>query len=64
MARRTTIIYELSNRYSSNPWWYVDPTIVDASFITTFTSRFFTQITVCSIQLSFLASWGTRVILK
>ncbi|MCQ2135061.1 MAG: Abi family protein [Bacteroidales bacterium] len=44
VALRTTIIYELSNRYSSNPWWYVDPTIVDASFITTFTSRFYGNI--------------------
>lgn len=44
VALRTTIIYELSNRYPSNPWWYVDPTIVDASFITTFTSRFYGNI--------------------
>lgn len=44
VALRTTIIYELSNRYSSNPWWYVDPAIVDASFIKTFTLRFYDNI--------------------
>lgn len=44
VALRTTIIYELSNRYQANPWWYVDPTIVDASFINTFTNRFYGNI--------------------
>lgn len=44
VALRTTIIYELSNRYTTNPWWYVDSTIVDTSFIHTFTTRFYGNI--------------------
>lgn len=41
---RTTIIYELSNRYPSNPWWHVDPTIVDNKFITKFALKYYPSI--------------------
>jgi len=44
VAIRTTIIYELSNKYKDNPYWYVDPVIVDNRFIRTFTSRFYGKI--------------------
>ena len=44
VAIRTTIIYELSNKYSTNPYWYVDPAIVDNSFIKTFTTQFYGKI--------------------
>ena len=44
VAIRTTIIYELSNKYSTNPYWYVDPTIVDNGFIRTFTTNFYGKI--------------------
>lgn len=32
VAIRTTIVYELSNKYRSNPYWYADPSIVRPSF--------------------------------
>lgn len=44
VAIRTTIIYELSNKYSTNQYWYVDPVIVDKSFINTFTTQFYGKI--------------------
>ena len=36
IAIRTTIVYELSNKYCNNPFWYVDPSIVNSSFIADF----------------------------
>lgn len=44
VAIRTTIIYELSNKYKTNQYWYVDPAIVDRSFINTFTTQFYGKI--------------------
>lgn len=44
VAIRTTIIYELSNKYRSDPYWYVNPAIVDNSFITSFTTQFYGKI--------------------
>lgn len=44
VAIRTSIIYELSNKYSTNQYWYVDPAIVDNSFIMTFTAQFYGKI--------------------
>lgn len=44
VAIRTSIIYELSNKYSTNQYWYVDPAIVDNSFIQTFTTQFYGKI--------------------
>lgn len=44
VAIRTTMIYELSNKYGNNQYWYVDSSIVDSSFITTFTSQFYDKI--------------------
>lgn len=44
VAIRTTMIYELSNKYRNNQYWYVDSSIVDSSFITTFTSQFYDKI--------------------
>lgn len=41
---RTTIIYELSNKYSDNPFWYVDPKIVGNKFITRFTAEYYPRI--------------------
>lgn len=41
---RTTIIYELSNKYSDNPFWYVDPKIVCNKFITRFTAEYYPRI--------------------
>lgn len=36
IAVRTVMVYELSNKYSSNPYWYVTESIVDKSFISEF----------------------------
>lgn len=44
VAIRTTFIYELSNKYKDNPYWYVDPAIVDNKFINTFKSQFYKKI--------------------
>ena len=44
VAIRTSIIYELSNKYSTNQYWYVDPAIVDNSFIQTFTTQYYGKI--------------------
>ena len=44
VAIRTTIIYELSNKYHNNPYWYVDATIVDNNFIGPFTRQFYGKI--------------------
>ena len=44
VAIRTTIIYELSNKYSTNPTWFVDPTIVSAQFISAFPAKAYNSI--------------------
>lgn len=36
VAIRTTIVYELPNKYKSNPYWYVDSSVVNPSFIADF----------------------------
>lgn len=43
IAIRTTIVYELSNKYSSNPFWFVDPTIVDSGFISAFRTKIYNK---------------------
>lgn len=44
VAIRTTLIYELSNKYQSNPYWYVDPNVVEQRFIHNFTTNFYPKI--------------------
>ena len=44
VAIRTTMIYELSNKYNNNPAWFVDPAVVDASFITDFPTKVYKTI--------------------
>lgn len=44
VAIRTTMIYELSNKYSSNPIWFVDPSIVSQSFIRDFPKEVYKKI--------------------
>ena len=44
VAIRTTMIYELSNKYSSNPIWFVDPSIVSQSFIQDFPKEVYKKI--------------------
>lgn len=39
VAIRTTIVYELSNKYKSNPTWFVDSNVVSANFIRKFPRR-------------------------
>lgn len=34
----------LSNKYSTNQYWYVDPAIVNNSFIQTFTTQYYGKI--------------------
>jgi len=41
IAIRTTIVYELSNKYNNNPFWYVDPSVVNLSFITDFQNKIY-----------------------
>lgn len=36
VAVRTALLYELSNKYINNPIWFVDPSVVTASFIADF----------------------------
>lgn len=36
VAIRTTVIYELSNKYISDPTWFVNPTVVSSKFISDF----------------------------
>lgn len=44
IAIRTTMIYELSNRYATNPIWFVDPNVVSAKFISKFPSEAYKSI--------------------
>lgn len=41
IAIRTTIVYELSNKYSTNPFWYVDDTIVNSTFVSDFRNKIY-----------------------
>lgn len=36
VAVRTSLLYELSNKYADNPVWFVDPAVVSAKFINDF----------------------------
>ena len=44
VAIRTTMIYELSNKYSTNPTWFVDPAIVSLHFINDLSSKAYNSI--------------------
>lgn len=44
VAIRTTMIYELSNKYNNNPVWFVDPAVVTTSFVTDFPSKVYKTI--------------------
>lgn len=44
VAIRTTVIYELSNKYINNPMWFVDPNIVSPMFISDFHSTAYNSI--------------------
>ncbi len=41
VAIRSVIVYELSNKYKENAFWYVDKTIVDSNFIKNFKEKFY-----------------------
>jgi len=38
---RSAIVYEMSNKYKENPFWYVDMAIVDPKFIKKFKDKFY-----------------------
>lgn len=44
VAIRTTMIYQLSNRYHNNPTWFVDPLVVSESFIQKFPTEVYRKI--------------------
>ena len=44
VALRTTFIYELSNKYIFDPYWFVNPSIVSAQFITDFPTAAYSSI--------------------
>lgn len=44
IAIRTTMIYELSNKYNNNPVWFVDPAVVSTSFVTDFPNKVYKTI--------------------
>lgn len=44
VAIRTTFIYELSNKYNTNPYWFVDPAVVSTSFIHDFPTKVYDSI--------------------
>lgn len=44
VAIRTTMIYQLSNKYSSNPTWFVDTGVVDAQFVADFPTKVYKTI--------------------
>lgn len=41
---RTYMIYTLSNRYKQDPLWFVNPTIVDQSFVDSFSTSCYDSI--------------------
>ena len=44
VAIRTAIVYNLSNKYKSNPQWYVDPSVVNQNFISDFDAKAYNMI--------------------
>lgn len=44
VAIRTTMIYELSNKYSNDPAWFVNPSVVSQAFIRDFPSEVYHKI--------------------
>ena len=44
VAIRTAFIYELSNKYIANPYWFVDPMVVSTSFIHNFPTKVYDTI--------------------
>lgn len=44
VAIRTTLIYELSNKYKDNPTWFVDTNVVKTSFATDFPNKVYKTI--------------------
>lgn len=44
VAIRTTMIYELSNKYNNNPVWFVDPAVVSTPFVTDFPNKVYKTI--------------------
>lgn len=44
IAIRSVVIYELSHKYIANPTWFVDPTVVSASFIRKFPNEAYKSI--------------------
>ena len=44
VAIRTTMIYELSNKYANNPLWFVDKTVVEDEFVKGFDSKVYDTI--------------------
>lgn len=44
VAIRTTIIYELSNKYVADPAWYINPTILSSQFIADFLASAYNSI--------------------
>lgn len=39
VAIRTTMVYELSNKYRDDPFWYVNPNVVNQSFVNDFKQK-------------------------
>lgn len=44
IAIRTTMIYELSNKYSADPVWFINPNVVEADFINDFDAKVYDTI--------------------
>lgn len=44
VAIRTTMVYKLSNKYKGNPFWYVDPAVVNQSFLNSFDTKAYNMI--------------------
>jgi abortive infection bacteriophage resistance protein len=44
VAIRNTVIYELSNKYNTNPIWFVDPHVVSSDFIRKFSTEAYKSI--------------------
>lgn len=49
VAIRTTIIYYLSNKYKSNPTWFVDSSVVNNGFISSFNREVYLRIRAKSV---------------
>lgn len=44
VSLRTTLIYELSTKYVSDPTWFVNPTVVSSSFISNFNHEVYSHL--------------------